>query len=143
MRRDFVERNGIVLPYAAPADDLAIGVGHRDRILPAEVPDVARAAEGRQRIHEEPQPEEHAEGRSVVDEIDDEPFQPADAEAVDEHRIGHGLAAHEVARLEDRRAHESVDPYEQPVDRVSDRQFAQDPELDSLLAPPLCRLSRR
>jgi hypothetical protein len=48
MRRDFLERNGVVLADPAPADDLAVAVGEGDRMLAAAVPDVAGAAERRQ-----------------------------------------------------------------------------------------------
>jgi hypothetical protein len=88
MGRDFLERNGVVLADAAPADDLAVGVGEGDGVLAAAVPDVAGAAERRQCEDEQADGEDEAEGRGVVGQVEHQAREAPHPEVLQPRTVG-------------------------------------------------------
>ena len=88
MRRDLLDRHRIVLPDTASADDFAILVGERHGILPALVPDVAGVVERRDGNHRDDDRHPHAEGQGIVRQIDRDPGEASDPEALEPGGIG-------------------------------------------------------
>src|SRR4029078_11597011 len=101
MRGNVLERDGIVLPDAAPADDVAFGIGEGDRVFAPLVPHIAGsragaqrdsemsehiagAGEGRQRESEKAENDEGPEGRGIIEQVDDQPAEAGETKTVEE-----------------------------------------------------------
>ena len=100
LRRNVGKRDRIVLADAAPADDLAIRRGEGDGIFAAAVPHVAGAREGWQGVGQQQEAEHHPEGDAVVEQVDEDALQAADAEAFKEAAVGRVGALEEIPGFE-------------------------------------------
>ena len=117
--RNFIKGNGVILPDAALADDLAIGIGEGDGKFPALVPHIAGARKGRQREGQKTKGENHADGGAVIQQIDQEAARACDLEAVNKGGIGRAPALAGIPGLENARTHKRVEGPEHPENGVA------------------------
>jgi hypothetical protein len=100
-RGHFFQRNGVVLPDAALAYDLAIGIGEGDGEFPVLVPDVSEARKRRQGEGQQAEGENHPEGGEIIEDIDQKAARSRHLEAVNKRGIGRTPAFHGIPGFKD------------------------------------------
>ena len=119
VRRDFIERYGVILPDTATPDHGAVGVGEGDRILPAALPDSVILEDRRQGVEHQPHGEDQAECGAVGHQIDQHALQAVDLEPSHER----GVRAVGVAQPLVERVTAGIDPAVEVVEQLGELAF--------------------